>query len=108
MLGALLDQVRNAINQHHDERQGNMDRDSLIGNIESLFNQHEAANNQNYGGNVLPASQDPYGDPAYGNQGRGNVLPASQDPYGDPAYAGRQGGVLPASQDPYGDPADQR
>jgi hypothetical protein len=52
-------------------------------------------------GDVLPASQDPYGDPA--DQ---PVAPASQDPYGDPAdqYGGQ---VAPASQDPYGDPADQ-
>jgi hypothetical protein len=56
-------------------------------------------------GSVLPASQDPYGDPA--DQAGGQVLPASQDPYGDPAdqYQGQQ--VLPASQDPMGDPADQ-
>ncbi len=39
--------------------------------------------------------------------GNGNVQPASQDPYGDPADQGNSG-VLPASQDPYGDPADQR
>lgn len=51
-------------------------------------------------GNIAPASQDPYGDPA---DQRG-VLDASQDPYGDPAD---QRGVLDASQDPYGDPADQ-
>jgi hypothetical protein len=56
-------------------------------------------------GEVLPASQDPYGDPADQFQGQ-QVQPASQDPYGDPAdeLAGAQ--VLPASQDPYGDPAD--
>ncbi len=56
-------------------------------------------------GDVLPASQDPYGDPADTWQGH-QVLDASQDPYGDPAdqYQGRQ--VLDASQDPYGDPAD--
>jgi len=51
--------------------------------------------------------------------GNGNVLDASQDPYGDPAdqndnqtsynpNAGPFGNVQPASQDPYGDPADQR
>jgi len=50
-------------------------------------------------GGVLPASQDPYGDPA--DQ---QVLPASEDPYGDPADQA----VLPASQDPFGDPADRR
>jgi hypothetical protein len=56
-------------------------------------------------GEVLPASQDPYGDPA--DQLRGQeVLPASEDPYGDPADQTQPAGVLPASQDPYGDPAD--
>ena len=56
-------------------------------------------------GEVLPASQDPYGDPA---DQMGGVMPASMDPYGDPAdqYQGHQ--VQDASQDPYGDPADQR
>jgi hypothetical protein len=33
-------------------------------------------------------------------------LPASQDPYGDPADETAGQDVLPASQDPYGDPAD--
>lgn len=63
------------------------------------------------GDDVLPATQDPYDDPA--EAGRGDVLPASQDPYGDPAeqaYADQHGyppgEILPASQDPYGDPAD--
>lgn len=37
-------------------------------------------------GNVRPASQDPYGDPA--DQGYGNIRPASEDPYGDPADRG--------------------
>jgi hypothetical protein len=62
-------------------------------------------------GNVQPASQDPWGDPA--DQGQtvgqfpGGVQPASQDPYGDPAdmYNGQQ--VADSSQDPYGDPADE-
>jgi len=85
-------------------------------------------------GNVRPASEDPYGDPAdqmsssrfgtgsmssSGSMGGrfGNVKPASQDPYGDPADqmgpsrvsmgGGGFGNVKPASQDPYGDPADQ-
>jgi len=58
-------------------------------------------------GQVLPASQDPYGDPADQMQGA-DVLPASMDPQGDPAdqYQGQQ--VLSASQDPYGDPADEQ
>jgi hypothetical protein len=62
---------------------------------------------QNASGQVLPASQDPYGDPADQMQGA-DVLPASMDPMGDPAdqFQGQQ--VLPASQDPYGDPADEQ
>ena len=42
--------------------------------MEGLFGQHAAATGQQ----ILPASQDPYGDPGAG------ILPASQDPYGDP------------------------
>lgn len=53
-------------------------------------------------GNVRPASEDPYGDPADYSGQYGNVRPASEDPYGDPGI------VRPASEDPYGDPADQR
>lgn len=34
--------------------------------------------------------------------------PASEDPYGDPAYQDQFGDVRPASEDPYGDPADQQ
>jgi len=55
---------------------------------------------QGYQGGVMPASRDPYGDPA--DQA---VYPASQDPYGDPADR-RGGGVASASEDPYGDPAE--
>ncbi len=46
------------------------------------------------------------------NQGQfGDVRPASEDPYGDPADqpgGGQFGDVRPASEDPYGDPADQQ
>lgn len=38
----------------------------------------------------------------------GNVRPASEDPYGDPADYGQYGSIRPASEDPYGDPADQQ
>lgn len=78
----------------------------LIENVVEAFtghnNDNEAANNAN-NGNVLPASQDPMGDPADAQSG---VLPASQDPQGDPADA--RAGILPASADPLGDPADHR
>lgn len=60
---------------------------------------------QQYGQHM---GQQGYGQAPQGNFG--NVLPASQDPYGDPADQpgqGQFGNVLPASADPYGDPADQ-
>lgn len=38
----------------------------------------------------------------------GNIRPASEDPYGDPADSGQYGNIRPASEDPYGDPADQQ
>ena len=44
------------------------------------------------------------GNSGYGQYG--NVRPASEDPYGDPADYGQFGNVRPASEDPYGDPAD--
>jgi len=79
----------------------------IIEEIKELITGHDEQENQQ--GGVLPASQDPYGDPADNPQGQGGILPASQDPYGDPADNPQgPGGILPASQDPYGDPADQR
>ena len=43
----------------------------------------------------------------YDDRQFGNVRPASEDPYGDPADQ-QFGNVRPASEDPYGDPADQQ
>jgi len=46
----------------------------------------EQQQSQGQFGNVRPASEDPYGDPADQEQAQfGNVRPASEDPYGDPA-----------------------
>ena len=68
----------------------------LMDEIEDVVGDLTGGNrDNNQQGGILPASQDPYGDP--GAQG---ILPASQDPYGDP---GAQG-IRPASEDPYGDP----
>lgn len=50
------------------------------------------------GGQVLDASQDPYGDPA-DQEGQ---IQTSYNPGASP-----YGNVRPASEDPYGDPADQ-
>jgi hypothetical protein len=95
MLNTLLQQVKQAIfNDPSTPHQEGHDPTGLIGNIEGLFGQHQQR---------LESS--------------GQILPASQDPYGDPADAGRAGrayaspefpGVKPASQDPLGDPADSR
>lgn len=75
-LSFLLDQVRNAITQHAgQQQQTGFDPSGLLGQVEGLFGQHAAATGQQ----ILPASQDPYGDP-----GAGGIRPASQDPYGDP------------------------
>lgn len=76
-LNFLLGQVQNAISNHAgQQQQTGFDPSGLLGEVEGLFSQHAASTGQN----VLPASQDPYGDPG----GQASVLPASQDPYGDP------------------------
>ena len=121
MLDLLLQQVKNAIfNSNQTPHRADNDPDGLIGQIEGFFRGQQ----QNQGGpvgggyqdpqfgNVRPASEDPYGDPADGvrNQFPG-IRPASEDPLGDPADADKTYGgfanVRPASKDPLGDPADQ-
>ena len=79
-------------------------------------NETSADNTQDNGQNILPASQDPLGDPADNTTNaqdqQAGILPASEDPLGDPAddtsASDRQAGILPASADPLGDPADRR
>ncbi len=75
-LNFLMNQVQNAISNHANQQQGSggFDPSNLMNEVEGLFTQHAA----NTGQSILPASQDPYGDPGQ------NILPASQDPYGDP------------------------
>ncbi len=121
----LLRQVKNAIfkDPTTPHREGN-DPSGLIGQIEGLFGgmmggqKPEQEQRQ-----VLPASQDPLGDPAdlepptghtnYGNQTQPvqqqypNIRPASEDPLGDPADQDEFKNLKPASEDPLGDPADQ-
>lgn len=80
-LGDLFQQVSGLINGHTRE-DPSVDTDGLIGQVGQLFGQHGDLP-QNTGQEVLPASQDPYGDPA--DQPNSGILPASQDPYGDPA-----------------------
>jgi hypothetical protein len=81
-LSELFNRVTGAILNHSDQQQHTgFDPSNLLSEIQGLFGQHAQQTGQ-----VLPAAQDPYGDPA--NQGGGfggNVRPASEDPYGDPA-----------------------
>lgn len=106
-LNTLFNAVTTAVGSHAQQQQaygGNqpqgMDTGAVLGQLAGLFQQHANATGQQIGydpqtqaqfGHILPASQDPYGDPADQQQGvyqqgfNGNVLPASQDPLGDPA-----------------------
>jgi hypothetical protein len=114
LLDALFNQVSQTITNHSSPNTPGpaYDPSDLLSQLSGIFGQHAANNNEDFSGygNVRPASEDPYGDPA--DQGQfGNVLPSSQDPYGDPADQSNQGqfgNIRPASEDPYGDPADQR
>lgn len=117
-LGALFNAVSGVINNRTGPVQ-DVDTGGFLSEVAGMFRQHADATGQqaDFGGyseqdgqqHILPASMDPYGDPAdqAGGQFQGQqILPASMDPYGDPADEGQQ--ILPASMDPYGDPADQR
>jgi len=91
-LGSLFNTVSGLLNQHTRDDE-NVDTDGIIGKIGNVFREHGASEEQT----ANPYAQD---------QSQG-ILPASQDPLGDPADDAGQG-ILPASQDPLGDPADQR
>ncbi len=90
-LDFLLQSVKDVVQQHTSQQssgQGGLDPSALLGQIEGLFTQHATATRQNLPsiGHVLPASQDPLGDPADQEFRRfGNIKPASEDPLGDPA-----------------------
>jgi hypothetical protein len=91
LLDALFNQVSQTVTNHSSPNTPGpaYDPSDLLSQLSNVFGQHAAANNEDF-------------------SGYGNVRPASEDPYGDPADQGQFGNVLPASQDPYGDPADQR
>lgn len=85
-LESLLNAVRGVVQQHTTSP--DVDTDGLLGKIEGLFGRHAEATGQELPsyGNVRPASEDPYGDPADQEYRRfGRIKPASEDPYGDPA-----------------------
>lgn len=120
MLDMLLQQVKNAIfNSKQTPHQEGHDPDGLIGQIENFFRGQQSQPGGPVGGgyqdpnfgNVRPASEDPYGDPADGlDRQFPGIRPASEDPLGDPADVDKTYGgfanVRPASEDPLGDPAD--
>ena len=83
-LDNLLNSVKSAISDHAQQQQHTgFDPGGLLSKVTEIFGNHQQ---QGGPGNVKPASQDPYGDPAdQGGAGGRNVKPASQDPYGDPA-----------------------
>lgn len=105
-LNMLLDQVKNAVMNHADQHNtqnapqgGAFDPSQLLGTIEGLFGQHQAAQTQ-------PQGMDPYGGlPNEGGQFP-NVKSSNQDPYGDPGdqNAGQFRNVKSSNEDPYGDP----
>jgi hypothetical protein len=113
-INGLLNQVKQAIfNDPTTPHREGHDPSGLIGNIEGLFSQHQATAPN--AGQVMPAAQDPYGDPANAGRSYGyaspaaqfpGVRPASQDPRGDPGNT-PSSNIRPASEDPLGDPADQ-
>jgi hypothetical protein len=86
-LDFLLNSVRGLV-QDHTSAAPDVDTEGLIGKIEGLFGQHASATGQQLPsyGNVRPASEDRYGDPADQEIRRfGHIKPASEDPDGDPA-----------------------
>ncbi len=103
MLNMLLDQVKNAVINDPNTSYKQGDTHGLIGQLESLFGQHQAAQTQ-------PQGMDPYGGVPNEAGQFGNVKSSNQDQYGDPAdqEAGQFKNVKSSNQDPYGDPADGR
>ena len=91
-LGSLFHQVA-GIFDNHTRQNDSVDTDGILSQVSNIFRQH------GYDG---PG----YNGPQAGGYNGQEVLPASQDPMGDPAD--QNAGILPASQDPLGDPADRR
>ena len=95
-LGSLFNSVAGLLN-NHTRQNDSVDTDGILGQVGNLFRQH------GYNGTD-------YQSPQTGGYNGMPVLPASQDPMGDPAdqmNSGGMGNILPASADPLGDPADQ-
>src|SRR5688572_18855899 len=94
-MGNLFSTVAGWLN-NETRRNENVDTDGLLGKLGGIFREngydgpdYTPPERGGYNGEpILPASQDPLGDPAdasYNNQNNQEILPASQDPLGDPA-----------------------
>ena len=107
-LDTLLEAVKRNVLERATGQKGSTGTGGLLDQLGEMLGKRKADSGPTRG-NVRPASEDPYGDPA-DQQGSAyaNARPASEDPYGDPADEARVGSkVRPASEDPYGDPADE-
>ncbi len=118
-LDLLFGQIANTVRNHASPNTPGpaYDANPLLGALSGILGQHAQQSGNQFGGYQPDADYSQHGgfDPGqlFGQGGgQGNVLPASQDPYGDPADQAQNtgmfgGNVRPASEDPYGDPADQ-
>ncbi len=106
-LDFLFNQVTQAIQSHASPNTPgpSYNANPLLGAIQGAFSNFAGQSGAQYN------PQQGYDNGQQFQQQYGNVMDASQDPYGDPAdqntAQGQFGNVQSASQDPYGDPADQ-
>jgi hypothetical protein len=66
-LDGLWQMVKDSVIKHTSDQRGTgFDSSSLLAHLEQIFTQHQASTGGGSGGfgNVKPANQDPYGDPA--------------------------------------------
>jgi hypothetical protein len=113
-LDDIIENVVDALTGRDDQAGRERQRDVLPSSQDPWGDPADQPHSRDAGyGDAAPASQDPFGDPAdqgYGRTARypNNVASASEDPFGDPADEMAGEEPLPASRDPYGDPADRR
>src|SRR5690606_22278392 len=111
-LDLLFGQIARQIQNHGSDRTPgpNYDTDGILDTIGNIFGQRAQQDGQQFGG--YQRGHDYTADDNYNDDYGGNVAPSSQDPWGDPADSNQQGNnaafgnVRPASEDPFGDPAD--
>ena len=110
-LDFLFNQVTQAIQSHASPNTPgpSYNANPVLGALQGVFSNFAGQNGAQYNAHPDYDNGEEFNQ-QYGQYQGQNVLPASADPYGDPADqpgGGQFGNVLPASADPYGDPADQ-